>query len=172
VSAVRPATPADIAEMHAMVLELAEYERDPDAVRATPADLHAALFGPRPVAEAIIAEVAPEQRPAGAPAIAGHAVFYETFSTWEGRPGLWLEDLYVRPVYRGSGLGAALFCHLAGLVQARGGTRLEWVALDWNTPALDFYERFGARRYAEWPLHRLSGDALAAAAGAAGGQKK
>ncbi|WP_249009911.1 GNAT family N-acetyltransferase [Conexibacter sp. DBS9H8] len=163
-SPVRSATPADVAEIHAMVVELAEYERDPDAVRATPADLHAALFGPRPVAEAIIAEPAPSHRPAGAPAIAGHAVFYETFSTWEGRPGIWLEDLYVRPAYRGTGLGAALFSHLARLVIAREGARLEWVALDWNTPALDFYERFGARRYGQWPLHRLSGAALDAAA--------
>ena len=158
---IRPATPADIPEIHAMIVELAVYEKSPDAVRASQADLQAALFGPRPAAEALIAEA-----DAGSGAIAGHAIFYETFSTWEGKPGIWLEDLFVRPAHRGSGAGAALLRQLAHLTLERGYTRCEWVALDWNTLALDFYARFGAERLDNWPLHRLSGDALLAAAGA------
>jgi GNAT superfamily N-acetyltransferase len=157
VTVVRLATPADVAEIHAMVVELAEYEREPDAVRASEADLREALFGARPVAEAVIADVDG--------AVAGHAVFYETFSTWEGKAGIWLEDLYVRPAFRSIGTGAALFGHLAALTVERGYTRFEWVALDWNTLALDFYERFGAQRWDEWKLHRLSGSALIDAAG-------
>ncbi len=164
---IRPATPGDVAEIHAMVVELAVYEREPEAVKASPDDLHEALFGRRPVAEALIAEVDQDD---SEPAVAGHAIFYATFSTWEGRAGIWLEDLYVRPAYRGTGAGAALFRHLAQLTLERGYTRFEWVALDWNTPALTFYERFGARRYDNWVLHRLSGSELTAAAGASAGQ--
>jgi GNAT superfamily N-acetyltransferase len=163
-----------------MIVELAEYERDPGAVKASEDDLFEALFGTRPVAEAVIAEVsdeehasraqriassdAPELDPSSPWVLAGHAVFYETFSTWEGKAGIWLEDLYVRPPFRGTGTGAALLGHLAELTLSRGFTRCEWVALDWNDLALDFYERFGASRYDEWKLHRLSGEALRAAA--------
>ena len=157
-----------------MIVELAEYEREPDAVKASLADLEAALFGERPVAEAVIAETvvdpSADADPAGArsataaPAIVGHAIFYETFSTWEGRAGIWLEDLYVRPAHRGSGAGAALFRHVGELTVARGLTRYEWIALDWNRLALDFYARFGAERFDEWKLHRLSGEALLAVA--------
>jgi GNAT superfamily N-acetyltransferase len=161
VTRVRPATPADVGEIHAMVVELAVYEREPNAVKASAADLHEALFGARPVAEALIAEV---ERDDIAPAVAGHAIFYETFSTWEGKAGIWLEDLYVRPAFRGAGSGGALFRHLAELTLERGLSRYEWVALDWNTSALAFYQRFGAARHDSWVLHRLSGPELSAAA--------
>ncbi len=160
---VRPATPDDVAEMHAMIVELAVYEKEPDAVKASEGDLQEALFGARPVAEAIVAEVGS--------GLAGHAIFYTTFSTWEGRPGLWLEDLYVRPGFRGSGAGAALLSELAALTIRRGYTRLDWVALDWNTLALDFYARFGAKRWDEWKLHRLTGAALLNAAEPSAGRK-
>jgi GNAT superfamily N-acetyltransferase len=159
VTRVRPATPADVAEIHAMIVELAVYEREaPDRVRSTVADLDAALFGASPVAEALIAEVDGT--------LAGHAVFYETFSTWEGG-GIWLEDFFVRPAFRNAGVGAALFGRLAAITLERGYRRFEWVALDWNALALDFYARFGARRFDDWKLHRLSGPDLVAAAGAA-----
>jgi GNAT superfamily N-acetyltransferase len=156
VTVVRLATPADVPELHAMIVELAVYEREPpECVRTTEADLHGALFGPRPLAEAVVAEVDS--------AVAGHAIFYETFSTWEGG-GIWLEDLFVRPAFRSTGTGSALFRHLAALTVERGYARYEWVALDWNTLALDFYARFGAEGLLDWKLHRLSGPALAEAA--------
>ena len=91
---------------------------------------------------------------------AGFAVFYGTFSTWECRPGLWLEDLYVRPEHRRAGVGRALLAELAAIAVKRGCARLEWAALDWNEPALDFYERLGATRLGEWVIHRLDGDLL------------
>jgi GNAT superfamily N-acetyltransferase len=156
VTVVRLATPADVTELHAMVLELAVYEKEsPERVRSTAADLHEALFGARPAAEAVVAEVDS--------VVAGHAIFYETFSTWEGR-GIWLEDFFVRPAFRSTGTGSALFRHLAALAVERGYSRYEWVALDWNTLALDFYERFGAEGLHAWKLHRLSGQALLDAA--------
>jgi GNAT superfamily N-acetyltransferase len=165
---IRPATPADIDAIHAMIVELAVYEREPDGVRASPTDLHEALFGVKPVAEALIAQADGGSAEAGAGsgpgAIAGHAIFHTTFSTWEGKAGIWLEDLYVRPAFRGTGAGAALFRALARLTLERGYTRYEWVALDWNTPALDFYARFNATRQDQWLLHRLSGSELASAA--------
>lgn len=151
-----------------MIVELAVYEREPDAVKASVADLQEALFGATPVAEALVAEAG--DGPAGAAvaassgALAGHAIFHTTFSTWEGKAGIWLEDLYVRPRFRGTGAGAGLFAAVARLTLERGYTRYEWVALDWNAPALEFYARFGASRQDNWLLHRLSGDELAAAA--------
>jgi GNAT superfamily N-acetyltransferase len=162
VTSTRPARPADIEEIHAMIVELAVYEREPDAVKASPADLHEALFGATPVAEALIAET----DDARGSAVAGHAIFHTTFSTWEGKAGIWLEDLYVRPAFRGTGTGAALFRALARLTLDRGYTRYEWVALDWNTPALGFYASFGAARRDQWVMHRLSGPELDRAAAA------
>ena len=111
------------------------------------------LFGERPVAEAAIAEIGGEA--------VGYALFFPTFSTFMGRPGLWLEDLLVRPARRGAGVGRALLAHVAGLAVARECGRLEWSALDWNEPALAFYRGLGARRMPEWHLHRLDGSALA-----------
>jgi len=150
--AVREAKPGDVALIHSLIVELAEYERAPEQVTGTPELLAQALFGPHPSAEALIAERD------GDPA--GFALFHGTFSTWECRPGLWLEDLYVPPRHRRGGVGRVLLSHLARLAVARGCARLEWNALDWNDPALSFYEQIGARRLSEWELHRLDGEAL------------
>jgi GNAT superfamily N-acetyltransferase len=155
---IRDATRDDVGLMFGWVVELAEYERARDHVRGTPELLDDALFGPSPTAEALIAEVRTDDEP---PEPAGFALFYLTFSTWESRPGIWLEDLYVPPAHRRAGVGGALISHLARIAVARGYTRLEWAVLDWNTPALDFYEKIGATRLDEWTVHRLDRDALA-----------
>lgn len=139
-----------------MIVELAEYERSPESVVSTAQQLHDNLFGDRPLAEALIAEL--DGR------VAAQAIFYTTFSTWEGTGGIWLEDLYVRPAFRRTGVGEALFRHLAAVTLERGYTRYEWVALDWNTPALSFYAKHGAKTHGDWLLHRLSEDELARAA--------
>ena len=149
---VRPAVAADVAQIHAFVVELAEYERARDQVIGTPEMLADALFGERPAAEALIAAIAD--------APAGFALFHGTFSTWECRAGLWLEDLYVSPAHRRAGVGGILLARLASIAIERGCPRLEWNALDWNNPALGFYAGIGAERLSEWELHRLSGDAL------------
>ncbi len=149
---VRPAASADVAQIHAFIAELAEYERAGDQVVGTPAMLADALFGERPAAEALIAEI--DQAPAG------FALFHGTFSTWECRAGLWLEDLYVSPPHRRAGVGGVLLAALAAIAVKRGCPRLEWNALDWNDPALRFYAGIGAERLSEWELHRLSGEAL------------
>jgi GNAT superfamily N-acetyltransferase len=149
---VRAAAPDDVALIHSLIVELAEYERAPDQVTGTPEMLHASLFGEHPPAEALIAELDAEP--------AGFALFHGTFSTWECRAGMWLEDLYVRPRIRRGGVGAALLRRVAAVAVERGCARLEWHALDWNDPALSFYERIGATRLSEWELHRLSGEAL------------
>ena len=149
---IRPATPADVPAVLRFVRELAEYEREPDAVEATEAMLHEALFGERPAAEAVIAEAD------GTPI--GFALFFHNFSTWKGRSGLYLEDLYVTPAARGSGTGKALLRHLAGVALDRGCARFEWAVLDWNTPAIDFYRAMGATAMDEWTVQRVDGDAL------------
>lgn len=140
-----------------LIVELAEYERAPEKVVGTPELLGEALFGPSPAAEAVIAELDGEA--------VGFALFHGTFSTWECRPGIWLEDLYVPPRHRRSGVGGALFRYVAAVAVERGCPRMEWAALDWNTPALAFYERLGAEVLTEWKLHRLSGQALKLASG-------
>ena len=155
---IRDATRDDVALMFGWVVELAEYERARDQVDGTPELLEAALFGPSPTAEALIAELRNGDEP---PAPAGFALFHLTFSTWESRPGIWLEDLYVPPRHRRGGVGGALLSELARITVARGYARLEWAALDWNTPALDFYAKIGAARLEEWRLHRLDREALA-----------
>jgi len=149
---IDPATPADVPLMLDLVRELAEYEKQPEAVKATPEELHRALFGERPAAEAVIA------RWDGQPA--GWALWFQSFSTWTGRPGLWLEDLYVRPVYRRRGVGRALLVYLARVCRERGYGRFEWAVLDWNTLAIDFYRSLGAEAMSEWTTYRLSGGAL------------
>ncbi len=143
-----------------LIRELAEYERAPDQVRGTPELLADALFGDHPFAEALIAER--EGHPIG------FALFYVTFSTWECRPGLWLEDLFVPPEHRRGGVGRALLAALAAIAVQRGYTRLEWVALDWNDPALEFYARLSAARLDDWLIHRLDGSRLEAVAAEAG----
>jgi GNAT superfamily N-acetyltransferase len=138
--------------IHSLIVELATYERAADQVTGTPAQLEQSLFGPHPSAEAIIAELAGK--------LAGFALFHGTFSTWECLPGIWLEDLYVRPEHRRAGIGSVLLMRVAELAIDRGCTRLEWNVLDWNEPALSFYERLGAARLSDWERHRLDGDAL------------
>lgn len=135
-----------------MVVDLATYERAPDQVNGSTVLLREALFGPDPSAEAIVAELDG--------ATVGFALYYRTFSTWECRPGIWLEDLFVPEEHRRSGVGLALLQELARITVRRGYTRLEWAALDWNEPALRFYERLEARRLEEWVMHRLAGPAL------------
>jgi GNAT superfamily N-acetyltransferase len=149
---VRPATPDDAGQIYGFIVELAVYEREPDAVTGTTEMLAHALFGPRPSAEALIAEADGEA--------VGFAVFHGTFSTWECEPGIWLEDLFVPERHRRLGAGHALLSHLAALAIERGCPRVEWHALDWNELALGFYERLGAERLPEWELHRLHGAAL------------
>lgn len=154
---VRPAEPGDIEVIHGLIRELATYERAPEKVVGTPAMLADALFGEHVSAEALIAEL--DGRPVG------FALFHGTFSTWECRPGIWLEDLYVPPEHRRHGIGQALLAELARITVERGCARLEWTALDWNTPALDFYAKLGAQRLSEWDNHRLDGEALERLAG-------
>ena len=154
---IRPATAADMPLILRFVRELAEFEREPDAVEATEEMLEKALFGERPAAEAVIAET--DDTPAG------FALFFQNFSTWTGKPGIYLEDLYVTPAARGSGVGTALLRHLAGLALDRGCGRFEWAVLDWNEPAIKFYRAMGAVSMDEWRVNRVSGDALAKLAG-------
>jgi GNAT superfamily N-acetyltransferase len=156
---IRQARPGDVELMFAWIGDLAEYERARDKVTGTPELLQKALFGPTRCAEAVIAEARIEPDAPTAPA--GFALFYRTFSTWECRPGIYLEDLYVPPDHRRAGVGGALISHLAELTLARGCSRLEWAALDWNEPALSFYVKIGASLLADWKLHRLDGAALA-----------
>ena len=157
---LRPATPADVPLLLALVRELAEYEREPDAVEATEALLAEALFGPRPAAEAVVAE-APEGP-------AGFALFFHNFSTWKGRRGVYLEDLFVRPAFRGRGIGRALLAHVARVTVERGCARFEWSVLDWNAPAIGFYRALGARPMDAWTVMRVDGDALRALAAGGG----
>jgi GNAT superfamily N-acetyltransferase len=150
--AIRPAAPADIATIHRYVRELAAFEQAPDAVVSTEGMLHEALFGAKPAAEALIAE--------RDGTVSGFAIFYHTFSTWTGRRGIWLDDLYVTPEARGSGAGAALLEALAGIAVDRDCARFEWWVLDWNTPAIDFYRAKGAVAQDEWTVQRVEGEAL------------
>ncbi len=149
---IRPATPCDAPLILSLIGDLAEYEREPEAVEATEADLRQHLFGDGlgrgPTAECVIGELD------GTPK--GFALFFTSFSTWRGKPGLYLEDLFVTPAARGCGLGKALFLHLAGIAVDRGCGRLEWAVLDWNTPAIDFYTSLGAIAMTEWTTYRLT----------------
>ncbi|MFC4560396.1 GNAT family N-acetyltransferase [Nocardiopsis mangrovi] len=154
---IRPARPDDVPAIHRLVRDLAEYEKEPESATATEADFHAALFGAHPAAFAHIAEHAGD----GGTEIAGFALWFRNFSTWTGRHGIYLEDLYVRPELRGHGYGKALLAELAGICAAQGYTRLEWSVLDWNTPSIDFYRALGAVPMDEWTVFRLHGDALA-----------
>jgi len=154
---IDPATPADVPLLLGLIRELAEYERLLHEVRARPEQLQRHLFGPRPYAEAVVAR-------AGADPV-GFALWFHNYSTFEGRPGLYLEDLFVRPAQRGRGYGEALLRHLARLAVERDCARLEWAVLDWNEPAIGFYRRLGAVPMTEWTVQRVAGDALRALAG-------
>ena len=149
---IRPATREDVPTVLHFVRELAAFEREPEAVEATEAMLAHALFDEK-AAEAVIAE-----RDGAA---VGFALFFHNFSTWKGRKGLYLEDLYVTPEARGSGVGRALLRYLAGLAVARDCARFEWAVLDWNQPAIDFYTAMGAEMQADWRIERVTGKALA-----------
>ena len=149
---IRPATPQDVPLILAFLNELATYEKLAHEVVATDADLHAALFGERPVIETVIASL--DDQPVG------YALFFPTFSTFLGKPGLYLEDLYVRPAARGFGVGRKLLEHLASLVVERRWGRLEWSVLDWNEPSIAFYEKMGAKAMDEWTVFRLTGTTL------------
>jgi len=153
---VRPAEDRDCEAIHALVRELAEYEREPDAVEATVEDFRTALFGPDPLAHCLVAEVDDPQ-----PVVVGFALWFVTFSTWRGRHGIWLEDLFVRPDHRRLGLGRELLRRLAAICEERGYPRLEWWVLDWNASAQTFYYSLGARPMEEWTVWRLDGGPLA-----------
>jgi len=151
---IRAAAPADVGLLVELIAELADYEKAPDEAVATPALIDTALFGQSPTAEAVIAEFDGQA--------AGFALFFHNFSTWLGRPGLYLEDLFVREAWRGRGIGKALLLHLAGIARARGCGRMEWSVLDWNTPAIEFYESLGATPMDGWTVYRLDRAALEA----------
>jgi GNAT superfamily N-acetyltransferase len=153
---IRLAKRDDVSTILSLIRELAEYERAPDEVVATEEGLLEALFGQQPAAEVLIGEEA------GEPVC--FALFFHNFSTWMGRRGLYLEDLFVRPDVRGKGYGRALLVRLAALAHERGCGRMEWAVLDWNEPAIKFYRKLGARPNDEWTIFRLTGDGIAALA--------
>jgi GNAT superfamily N-acetyltransferase len=154
---IEPATPADVPVIVQLIGELAEFERLAHEVKIEPAALHAHLFGVRPYAECVIARAGETT--------AGFALYFHNYSTFVGRPGLYLEDLYVRPAYRGRGYGEALLKYLAQLAVDRGCGRLEWSVLDWNEKAISFYRKLGAVPMGEWTIYRVTGAALEKLAG-------
>ncbi len=154
---IRPARPQDVPQIHRLIRELAEYEKSLDQVTATEEDLRRALFGERP---AVFAHVAEQDG-----AVAGFALWFLNYSTWLGRHGIWLEDLYVTPRLRGTGLGRALLAELARICVRSGYGRLDWWVLDWNSAARGFYTSLGAAAMDDWTVHRISGEDLRALAG-------
>jgi GNAT superfamily N-acetyltransferase len=157
---VRPATIDDVSLLIELIRGLAEYEKLLHEVTATEAQLRQHLFGPRPVASALIGEV--DGRPEG------YAIYFPRFSTFSGNPGIYLEDIFVRPQTRGSGLGKALMAELCRLVVDAGGDHMEWAVLDWNEPSIGFYKSLGAKSEAEWPTYSLEGENLRRLAALAG----
>ena len=153
---IRPAEPADVQVVAELIWQLARFEKLENEVVLTEDLLKAGLFGPRPYAEAVLAEESGEP--------IGFALFFHTFSTFLARPGLYLEDLFVLPEHRGRGVGRDLLSHLAQLAVDRGCCRLEWAVLNWNREAIRFYERLGAHPNSEWTVYRLAGEALHALA--------
>jgi GNAT superfamily N-acetyltransferase len=149
---IRPAAAADLPLIAQFIRDLAEYEKLAHEVRFDEAVLGDRLFGSRPYAEVLIGEIDGHAQ--------GFALFFHNFSTFEGRPGIYLEDLFVRPEARGSGLGKALLKRLAALAVERDCARLEWWVLDWNEPAIQFYKKLGAKPMEEWTTFRVDGDAL------------
>jgi GNAT superfamily N-acetyltransferase len=153
---IRPATEADAQLLFDLILELAGYEKLTEKVVGDAATLRRSLFEQR-AAEALVLELGPE--------VVGYAIFFTTFSSFECRSGIWLEDVYVRPEHRRGGVGRAVMEHLAELALQRGHVRLEWCALDWNEPALEFYAGLGATRLDDWRMLRLEREAMARLAG-------
>jgi GNAT superfamily N-acetyltransferase len=151
---LRPARPQDLPAIVGLITELAVFEKLEHLVVVTPESLQPHLFGPRPVAEAVVGEVGGQ--------VVAFALFFTNFSTFLGQPGLYLEDLYVQPAHRGTGLGKALLQHLGALAVERGCGRFEWSVLDWNQRAIDFYKGMGATVMPDWRICRLTGDKLAA----------
>ena len=155
---IRTTTEADVPVILSLIRDLATYERAPDAVVATEAGLREVLFGAKPFAEVLLALENAEP--------VGFAVYFHNFSTWLGRPGLYLEDLFVRPEKRGKGYGRALLERLAQIAKERGCGRMEWAVLDWNDPAIQFYRKLGAEPMNEWTVFRLTEEGIAKLAGA------
>jgi len=151
--AIRPATIGDVPIILELIRDLATYERAPHDVTATEEQLTDVLFGEKRAAEVLLAFEGDTP--------IGFAVFFPNFSTWVGRPGLYLEDLFVRPEHRGKGYGRALLVYLAGIARDRGCGRMEWAVLDWNAPAIDFYKKLGAAPLEEWKIFRLTRDGIA-----------
>lgn len=149
---IEKATPADIPLVLSLIRELAEFENLLHEARATDADLRETLFGDRPFAEVVIGRL-------GSAAV-GFALFFHNYSTFLGKPGIYLEDLFVRPAYRGGGFGERLLRHLAQLAVQRGCGRFEWSVLDWNQRAIDFYKKLGAQPLNDWTTFRVTGEAL------------
>jgi GNAT superfamily N-acetyltransferase len=149
---LRAAEPRDVSAIVGLIGELAEFEKLSHLVQVTPQTLHPHLFGERPAAEAVVAESYGR--------VIGFALFFTNFSTFLGKPGLYLEDLYVQPAHRSAGVGRALLVHLARLANERGYGRFEWSVLDWNVDAIRFYQRMGATLMPEWRICRVSGPAL------------
>ena len=154
---IRRAVPADAALVLALIHELATYEKLPHAVVATEASIAESLFGPQAVAEALIAET--DEGPVG------YAIFFANFSTFLGRSGIYLEDLYVKPAMRGRGIGKRLFAEVAKLAVERGCARLDWSVLDWNEPSIKFYRSLGAEPLDAWTTYRMGPDAMRKLAG-------
>ena len=150
---IAPAVAADVPVIVDLIRALAKYERLEHEMVATEDDIHHSLFGPRPYAEVILAREDSDT--------VGYALFFHNYSTFRGRPGIYLEDLFVRPERRGHGYGRALLVALARLAVERGCARYEWSVLDWNEPAIGFYRRMGAEVMEEWRICRVTGDALA-----------
>ena len=167
---IRRAAEADVPLILKLIRELADYEHLEHEVTATERQLCEALFGESPAAEAILAYERGDETRDEAGAAVGFALYFATFSTFLARRGIWLEDLYIRPAFRRRGHGQALLRHVAKVAVERGCGRLEWAALDWNTPATDFYKRLGAVPMEDWTTFRLTGDVLAGVASGSGKQ--
>jgi GNAT superfamily N-acetyltransferase len=150
---IRPATREDIPQILTFIRALATYEREPDAVHATEADLLRDGFGANPRFHALIAELDDETP-------VGFALYFHNYSTWRGHYGIHIEDLYVHPTHRGQGIGKALFTHIAAIAQSEGCPRLQWDVLEWNAPAIAFYQKMGAQMLTEWRTMRLNHEAL------------
>jgi GNAT superfamily N-acetyltransferase len=155
---VRPARGEDVPTLLRFIMELAEYERLAHTVETTGEQLHRALFGERPAADALVAELDGEA--------VGWALFFTNFSTFKGLPGYYIEDIYVQPKFRGRGAGKALLKRIAAMAVERGYGRVEWAVLDWNAPSIEFYKSLGAAPLEEWTMYRLTGESLARLTGA------
>lgn len=157
---IRPAQPQDVQAIFDLVYALAIYEKMEDQVKSTPQSFHEQLFGNDTVARAIVAEVKDMVKPSQPPKIVGLALFFRNFSTFLGKPGIYLEDLFVMPEWRGYGIGKSLISNVAQIAVEKGYERFDWSVLDWNKPSIDFYESIGAKVMREWYPCRVTGNAL------------